>query len=110
MTFFLLWPTKEPSECDEKRMQIGGLIGKMGKSSKALLTVGRRRSHCPLVLVLGKDSEDSIGDRAIATGFHWLSHSEGAARSTVAHDRSLQNESVLLLRRFRCMVSKQRGS
>ncbi len=34
---------------------------------------GGRVSHGLPVVVLGKNS---IGDRAIATGVHWLSHSE----------------------------------
>ena len=59
--------------------------------SKTTLPIAcRRGSHSPPVLVLDKDSDDNIGDRAMATDFNWLSHSEGAARSTVAHDRSLR--------------------
>ena len=41
---------------------------------------GRRGSRCPPALVLGKDSEDSIGDRATAVNFHWLECSEVLAR------------------------------
>ncbi len=38
-----------------------------------VINKGGRVSHGPPILVLGKDS---IGDRAIATGVYWLSHSE----------------------------------
>ena len=41
---------------------------------------GRRGSRSPPALVLGKDSEDGIGDRATAATHHWLECSEVLAR------------------------------
>ena len=41
-----------------------------------VINKGGRGSHGSPVVVLGKDSKDGIGDRVIATGVYWLSHSE----------------------------------
>ena len=90
------FPKNDPNRCDERDFTLDGRSGaKIIHTKKTLPIVGRRGSHCPPVLVLGKDSEDSIGDRAIATDFNWLSHSEGTARSIVAHDRSLRSSPSL---------------